>query len=158
MSPYRLSARTQRGAIIAMGAAIIAVGSAGTADAYWSSTGTGTGTTSTGTVSLTAALTASSGIYPGATVPVSVTLKNTSAGGAMTIISLSQSGAATIQTSGKGACNPSVVSFTSGTLPSGSIAPNQTAVATGSVTMTAAAADGCQGATFSIPLIASGTV
>jgi hypothetical protein len=139
-----------------MGVAIVLVAGAGTADAYWSGHGGGTGSGTSGTIALTASVTTVSGLYPGATVPVTVTLKNTSTVGNLSITALSQSGATAIQTAGKGSCSPSVVSFTVGTLPSGTIAPNQTAAATGSVTMTTAAADGCQGTTFSIPLIATG--
>lgn len=152
----RLSATTQRAATVAMGAAIIAVALTGTAKAYWSRGGTGTGTGSTGTISLTATVTAVSGLYPGATVPVNVTLKNTSPSGNLAVTALSQSGTATIQTAGKGSCSASVVTFTVGTLPSGTLAPNQTGTATGTVTMTTAAADGCQGTTFAIALIATG--
>ncbi|HEX3898949.1 MAG TPA: hypothetical protein VHW74_07235 [Mycobacteriales bacterium] len=147
---------SRRGPLAAMGAAIIAVACTGTAKAYWSGHGTGAGTGATGTISLNASVTVVSGLYPGATVPVSVTLKNTSAAGNLTITALSQSGATTIQTAGKGSCNPSVVTFAVGALPSGALAPNQTGTATGSVTMTTAAADGCQGTTFAIPLIANG--
>jgi hypothetical protein len=156
MSPYRLSATIQRGLLAAMGATIIAVACAGTADAFWASTGHGSGTSTTSTISLSANVTTISGLYPGATIPVSVTLKNTSTSGALTISALSQAGATTIQTAGKGSCNAAVVSFSPATLPSGTLAPNQTGIATGSVTMTTAAADGCQGTTFSIPLIANG--
>jgi hypothetical protein len=156
MSANRMSARAQRGAIVALGAAIVAVGCTGAAQAYWSAPGAGTGTAASGTVSLTATVTPVSGLYPGSSIPVSVTLKNTSAAGGLSVTGLSQAGSTTIQTAGKGTCTPSVVSFTAGTLPTGSIAPNQTTAAPGTVTMTAAAADGCQGATFAIPLIANG--
>jgi hypothetical protein len=142
--------------ILAMGVAILAVACAGTADAYWSGHGSGNGSGATGTIALTASVTTVSGLYPGATVPVTVTLKNTSTAGNLSITALSQSGSTTIQTAGKGSCDPSVVSFTVGVLPVGTLSPNQTAAATGSVTMSTAAADGCQGTTFSIPLIATG--
>jgi hypothetical protein len=139
-----------------MGAAIIAVGCAGTADAYWKGVGTGSSTVSTGTVSLTATVSPVAGLYPGGSVPVTVTVKNTSTAASMKLSSLAQTGAATIHTAGKASCDPSVVSFSAGTLPTAAIAPNATASAPGSVNMTTAAADGCQGATFAIPLIANG--
>jgi hypothetical protein len=87
-----------------------------------------------------------------------VTLKNTSGAGSLTVTSLSQSGAATIQSPGKGSCNASVVTFVLGALPTGMLAPNQTATANGTVTMSTGAADGCQDTMFAIPLIATGTV
>ncbi|HEX3707386.1 MAG TPA: hypothetical protein VHV76_12225 [Mycobacteriales bacterium] len=156
MSPDRLTVTMQRGVIVALGAAIVAVACAGTADAYWSSTGHGSATAATGTTTLTASITPVSGLYPGAVVPVSVALKNTSSAAGLTVTSLTQSGSTTIQTAGKGSCSPTVVSFVAGMLPSGTISANQTVTASGSVTMTTAAADGCQGATFAIPLIANG--
>jgi hypothetical protein len=146
----------QRGATVALGAAIIAVACTGTARAYWSGHGGGIGASATGTIALTVSTTPVAGLYPGSSIAVTVTLKNTSAAGNLAVTSLSQSGTATIQTAGKGTCNPAVVSFAVGTLPVGSLAPNQTATASGTVSMTSAAADGCQGATFAIPLIATG--
>lgn len=154
MSVRLLSSRTARGAIVAMGAALAAVACTGTADAYWSGAGSGSGSAATATMSLSAGVTSITGLYPGATVPVTVTLTNTSTQGSLTITALTQAGTATIQTPGNGACTPTVVTFASGTLPSG-IAPNQSASATGSVTMTTAAANGCQGAVFAIPLTAT---
>jgi hypothetical protein len=154
MSPYRMSTM-QRSAIVALGAALVMVASAGTADAYWKSTGSGTGTASTSTVTISATVTGVTGLYPGSSVPVTVTLKNTSATAGATILTLTQSGSTTIQTAGKGSCTASVVSFTLGTLPSGRLSPGQSGNATGTVSMTTAAADGCQGTTFAVPLTAT---
>ena len=156
MTPNRYAAHLQRGAVVVLGAAIIAVAGAGTAAAYWKGAGTGSATTATGTTSLTATVTPVSGLYPGASVPVTVTVKNTSAAASLKVTSLSQAGATTVQTAGKGTCNATVVSFTAGTLPTTVMAPNQTLAVPGTVSMTAAAADGCQGTTFAIPLIANG--
>jgi hypothetical protein len=155
MPPYRMSTTMQRGVIVALGAALITAASAGTAEAYWKSTGSGSGTAGTSTVTISATVTGVSGLYPGASVPVTVALKNTSATAGATIVSLVQSGSATIQTAGKGSCAASVVSFTLGTLPSGRLSPGQSGNATGTASMTTAAADGCQGTTFAIPLTAT---
>lgn len=155
MALDRPSRAIHRGLIVAMGTAIAAVMWFGTADAYWSSHGQGTASAGTSTVTITATVTTITGLYPGTSVPVTVVLKNTSATAGATFTSLVQSGTATVQSAGKGSCTPSVVSFTLGTLPSGRIAPGQSGNATGTVSMTTAAADGCQGTTFAIPLTAT---
>jgi hypothetical protein len=139
----------------AAGALIVGIGT-GSAYAYFTSSGHGSGTASTGTVALTTTVTAGSGLYPGGSIGVTVTLNNTSSGAALTITSLTQNGTATVQTTGKGTCDPSVVAFTTGTLPGSPISAGQHANVSGTVSMTTAAADGCQGTTFSIPLQATG--
>ncbi len=128
----------------------------GAAYAYFTSSGSGSGTASTGSVTLTTNVTAGSGLYPGGSVSVTVKLNNASASAALTISSLSQNGSATIQTVGKGTCTPSVVTFTAGSLPGSPIGAGSFANVSGTVSMTSAALDGCQGTTFSIPLIATG--
>lgn len=130
--------------------------SGGAAFVYFTSSGSGSGTTNAGTVTLTTNVTAGSGLYPGGSVGVTVQLNNTSASAALTISSLSQNGSATIQTAGKGTCTSTVVTFTPGTLPATPIAAGSSANVPGTVSMTPAALDGCQGTTFSIPLIATG--
>lgn len=134
----------------------IAIG--GTTHAYWTSPtpGSGAGATGTTTVAISATTSGVSGLYPGASVPVAVTVKNNSTTAGVKITSLVQSGATVIQTPGKGTCNAGVVSFTAGTLPSGTLAAGQSTTAPGTVQMTAAAADGCQGTTFAITLLAGG--
>ena len=129
---------------------------AGAAYAYFTSSGNGTGVASAGTVTLTATVTAGSGLYPGGSTGVTVKVSNTSASAALTITSLIQNGSATIQTAGKGTCTPSVVTFAAGSLPGSPIGAGSFANVPGTVTMTTAALDGCQGTTFSIPLIATG--
>ena len=129
---------------------------AGTAYAYFTSSGQGSGAATTGTVTLTTNVTAGSGLYPGGSVGVTVRLNNTSASAALTITSLVQNGSATIQTAGKGTCTPSVVSFAAGSLPGSPIGVGSFANVSGTVSMTTAALDGCQGTTFSISVVATG--
>lgn len=150
--------RSLRHAIpVAGGALALALGvGAGPAFAYFASHGSGAGAGKAGTVSLSATVTAGSGLYPGATAPVTVVVKNTSASTALTLESLAQNGTTAIQTAGKGTCDPSVVTFTAGALPTGSVSAGSSVSVTGTVTMATAAADGCQGTTFSIPLQATG--
>ncbi len=148
----RRRARLLIGAVAAL---TIGLG-AGAAYAYFTSSGNGSGAASTGTVTLTATVTAGSGLYPGGSVGVTVKLNNTSASAALTITSLIQNGSATVQTAGKGTCTPGVVTFTVGSLPGSPIGAGSFANVPGTVAMTTAALDGCQGTTFSIPLIATG--
>lgn len=154
--PMRLGRWLRKPLILASIGALVVGLCVGTAYAYFTSSGQGSGATSTGTVTLTTNVTAGSGLYPGGSVGVTVKLNNTSAAAALTITSLTQSGTATIQTAGKGTCTPSVVTFTAGSLPGSPISSGSFANVPGTVSMTTAALDGCQGTTFSIPLIATG--
>ena len=137
------------------GVAVLAVLLAsGTSYAFLSTTGTGSGAASTGTVTLTASTVAGAGLYPGGSAAVSVTVTNTSASARLVVISIAGSG--TSVTGGKGTCDPSVVSFTVGSLPGTSIAPGASASYSGTVAMTAAAGDGCQSGSFTVPLHVTG--
>jgi hypothetical protein len=149
----------RRRALLLVAAATLALCTAigaGAAYGYFTSSGSGSGSASTGTVTLTTNVMAGSGLYPGGSVSVIVKLNNTSASAALTISSLSQNGSATVQTAGKGTCTPSVVTFTAGSLPGNPVGAGSFANVSGTVSMTSAALDGCQGTTFSIPLIATG--
>src|SRR5436190_2340483 len=140
-----------RAGVIAIAALCTGIVVTGTAYAYWTTTGTGSGSSeSTSTVTLSLTLTAGSGLYPGATSNVSAQVNNTSTSGALTITSLVQNGNTTVQTVGKGTCTATVVTFTAGTLPPTSVAAGSNASVPGTVTMSTAALDGCQGTTFSI--------
>ncbi|HVW81276.1 MAG TPA: hypothetical protein VHB69_10105 [Mycobacteriales bacterium] len=154
MSRSRLSPQAKRTSAVALGLALIAVAGTGTATAYWSGRAAGTGHSSTGTVAIAVTTSPVAGLYPGGSVAVSVTLKNSTAG-SLTVTALTQSGTATIQSAGKGTCNPAVVTFAPGTLPSGPLSAGQSGTATGTVSMTTAAADGCQGTAFVVPLTAT---
>ena len=128
--------------------------SAGGALAYWSTAGQGTGNATTGTLTLSAAAGDVSGLYPGASVPASVTVTNDSSAAAVVVQSVS-GGTATVTTAGKGTCDASVVTFVATTsLPSSPVAAGATFTVNGNAKMAATAADGCQGAIFSIPVTA----
>lgn len=124
--------------------------------AYFTSQGWGTGGGQVGTVSLSTTATAGTGLYPGDKAPVTVVIKNTSAATALTLKSLIQNGATTVQTVGSATCDATVVTFAAGTLPTDPISAGASVNVPGTVTMGTAAATGCQGATFSIPLQATG--
>lgn len=145
-------------AVVVTATLAILVAGTGSAYAYWRTTGLGSGANTTGTVSLTVSVSAGSGLSPGGSVPVSVTVNHTSVSGTFTVQSLLQNGTAAVATVGKGpSCLPSVVTFTAGSLPS-PIAHGASGVVSGTVSMSTAAADDCQGATFSIPLQVNGKV
>ena len=141
--------------VIAIGTILLVLMAGGAAYAYFTGSGSGTGRATVGTVSISVTLNAGSGLFPGGSTGVTVAVTNTSTSQSLTVTSLVQSGGAIIQTAGKGACDPTVVTFTSTSLPSSPITHGGSANATGTVSMTAAAADGCQGSTFSLPLKAT---
>jgi len=147
--------KKRAGAIV--GATVVGLAGAGVAFAYWTSTGQGTGSAATGTVTLSASVTGVSGLYPGASVPASVVLTNDNTSNTAMKIQSVTAGTTSVS-GGKGSCDPSVVTFTpTTTLPTTtSTAPGADFTVDGNVTMTMAAADGCQGASFSIPLTATG--
>lgn len=136
--------------LAATGALILA--SAGSAWARFTTSGSGSGQATTGTVSMSLSLTAGSNLFPGSSVSVTVKVTNTSATRSLTLQSLT-GGTTTISTAGQGTCDPSVVTFAAGTLP-GAITAGSFANVSGTVSMSAGALTGCQGATFSIPLTA----
>lgn len=145
---------TARMAIVTVGASVGVCVASGAAVAYWSAPGVGAGSAVTGSVALTATAVTSAGLYPDASVPVTVSVKNNSATASLKITSL-QAGA-TQQTAGNLSCNASSVSFVAGTLPTTPLTPGGSVDVPGTVTMSLAALNECQGATFSIPLTAQG--
>ncbi len=153
MSIHRLPrARWHRLPVVAAGAVAATLMATGTAVAYWTSTGTGTGSATAGTISLSVANQSVTGLYPGGSVTVSFDVTNTSASGALDVTGVSQDSVNT-ETTG---CTAANVAFTpTAPLPTG-IAAGGTGTVTGTVTMSAAAENACQGATFSIGLTVTG--
>lgn len=102
-------------------------------------------------------VTAGTGLYPGAAVAVTVTVHNTSPHAGMKVTSL-QGGTASVQTQGKGpGCTAAgVVTFGAGTLPGTTIPAGGSQNISGTVSMSATAADACQGAIFNIPVSVAG--
>ena len=138
--------------VVATGASLLL--GTGTSYSYWKAPGTGTGSATTGTMTVTATTTAVSGLYPGANLAVIVTVTNTSAAGLL--VSSIVPGTVAKSGSPKGTCDPTVVTFTARTLPTTKLAAGKTGSYDGTMSMNTLAADGCQGATFTLPLTING--
>jgi hypothetical protein len=134
---------------------IFAIG--GTAWAYFTSSGLGSGQGSTGTMS-TVTLNATAGspstpLYPGGTADVSLELNNPNAY-AVTLRSVTGNGTVTPD-AGHTGCTTTGVTFTPQTGLTTTIPANANGDRidlTGAVTMGTSSSNGCQGATFSIPV------
>jgi hypothetical protein len=134
---------------------ILALG--GAAYAYFTSHGSGSGHGSTGTMStITLSATAgspSTSLYPGGTGDVSLAVNNPNAY-AVTLVSVSGNGAITPD-SGHSACTTTGVTFSnqsglSTTIPGSTT--NYQVHLSGAVSMSTSSSNGCQGATFTIPV------
>jgi hypothetical protein len=134
---------------------VLALG--GVAWAYFTSSGTGSGHGSTGTMSTVAlsatAGTASTPLYPGGTGDVSLEVNNPNSY-AVTLVSVSGDGTITPD-AGHSACTTTGVTFSyqsglSTTIPASTT--NFPVHLSGAVSMSTSSSNGCQGATFSIPV------
>ena len=133
---------------------ILAVG--GAAWAYFTSHGSGSGHGSTGTMS-TVTLNATAGtpstpLYPGGSGDVSLEVNNPNAY-AVTLVSVTGSG--TITPIADPSCTTTGVTFTNQTGLSTTIPPSTSGYQIplpGAVSMNSSSSNGCQGATFSIPV------
>jgi hypothetical protein len=140
---------------LTIAAALVCLG-AGTAYAYFTSSGSGTGSASTGTMQ-TVTITATAGtpatpLLPDGTGDVVLQVDNPN-DFAVTLVSVTGSGSITVDSEHSG-CDPSVVTFTNQTGLSIGVPANTTGYQVdlpGAAAMSSAAADACQGATFSIP-------
>jgi hypothetical protein len=143
---------SRRATVIAgVGAAALA---GGVAFAAWTSTGSGTGSvTSTTSVNSTISPDGSGNpLYPGGSTSFTVKIDNpNSYAVSVTSISAGSSGA----TGSTGSCAAGSVTSDAASNPSGTIAAGGSADYTLTAHMNGNAADGCQGATFSLPLTAT---
>lgn len=129
----------------------------GVAYAYFTSSGSGTGSASTGTMQ-TVTVAASTGspttpLIPEGSGDVALQVTNPN-GFAVTLVSVTGSGGITVD-GGHSGCDPSVVTFTDQTGLTISIPADSTdwqVYLPGAASMSSAAANACQGATFSIPV------
>jgi hypothetical protein len=148
--------------VVGIGTAAVLTGLTGTALAVWTSSGTGSGTAKAGSATALSTVTASAAttglLYPSGTGDVKITFDNPNPY-PVTITSVAPAAAAV--TASAGTCTTTGVSFTaqSGTwlVPKKSGTDGQTTVTfTGAVSMSNASDDGCQGATFTIPVTFTG--
>ena len=126
----------------------------GIAYAAWSQTGAGSGTAATGTIApLGAVASLGSSLYPGGSASLTVTVTNPNPR-PVTVTSIVLTGAVTASagctTSGLSVTLPGAVSVT---VPAGGSAP---VTLTNAVSMSTSSTSDCQGATFTVPLSATG--
>jgi predicted phage tail protein len=146
----------RRIAVSALAAALVGMG-AGAAYAYFTSSGSGTGAATAGTLQ-TVTISATAGspttpLLPGGTGDVVLQVSNPNAF-AVTLVSVTGSGTITVDGAHSG-CNASAVTFTDQTSLSVSIPASSTNYQVdlpAAASMSAGAANACQGATFSIPV------
>jgi len=141
-----------RRAVTAAGIGLLAVTVGGAALALWTSSGTGTGSGTTASLTLTGETTTSGLLAPGATSVVHLTLTNPNPG-EITIVALT-GGTARIAESGSGSCDPAAVTFVPRADLTVPVPAGGSVVVDGVVSMSTEAADGCQGATFTVPVTA----
>jgi predicted phage tail protein len=141
---------------LVIAAVLVSLG-AGVAYAYFTSTGSGAGSAGDGTLQ-TVTIDATAGspstpLLPGGTGDVALQVSNPN-GFAVTLVAVTGSGTITVDSEHSG-CDPSVVTFTDQTGLSTSIPGDSTGYQVyldGAASMSTAAANACQGATFSIPV------
>lgn len=164
LRPRPLSPRTRlasRAAVVGIAVATGVIGTTGVGYAYWRTTGTGTGTATTGTASITVPTAVTvSGLYPGASKPVTLTVKNTSASAPVTLQdALATKTELILAASASGsACDANSVTFTKTALPASAIPAAGTGDVLGNVTMDSPAGNQCQGATFTVSVSITGKV
>ena len=137
--------------------------------AAWVSNGTGTATSKAGSSqalsTVDASASTSATLYPGVNGDVTVRISNPNPFAIrVTSVSLNGSNSDIAADAGHASCSPTGVSFTDQTgltidVPAKSGGTNGTATATltGAASMSNSSADGCQGATFTIPVSRSGS-
>lgn len=150
-------ARHRRAVAALAAVGILAIG--GTAWAYFSSSGSGSGSGSTGSIS-TVTLDATAGtpstpLYPGGTGDVSLEVNNPNAY-VVTLVGVALKPGGTIMAdAGHSGCTTTGVTFTTQTGLSTTIPQSASGYRidlSGAVSMSAMSSNGCQGATFSIPV------
>jgi hypothetical protein len=132
--------------------------SGGVAEAFWSSAGSGSGSAPTGTLqpvtvaALVGGDTPSSTLFPGGSADVILRVNNPNAY-ALTLVSVSGNGTITPDGSHP-SCTTTGVSFTNQTGLSSTIAASGTTLVhlSTAASMAGTSSNGCQGATFSIPV------
>lgn len=142
-------------------AVLAAIASAGAAYAYFTSSGHGSGTTSVGSMSTVAlqatAGTANSKLYPGGSGDLSFEVDNPN-NYAVTLVSVTGDGSISADSNHSSCTTAQVVTFTNQTGLTANIPANATNYQidlAGVVSMTTAAVNSCQGATFSVPVTIS---
>lgn len=145
--------RTSKAAAVVIGGLSIAVMTGGSAYAYWTTSGSGTAAAAAGTVSALEVNDPSvSGLFPTGSVSGGFSVTNPNA--FAVVLTEAARGAVTVDAAHAAAgCNAESVTFTTGTLLTTPLAAGDgQATVPFTATMSNAAVDACQGATFSLPL------
>jgi hypothetical protein len=155
---------------VATGSAVVLAG--GVAYAVWTATGSGSGAAKSATaqaITVTAVTPGTGDLYPGGTGAVAFTLTNANAYNTsftkLTAASVTSSDNTGACAAGNVSITPAIATAISGggyTLPSADAAnaggtPSATYTIPGLLTMSASAADGCQGRTFTVSLTLTGS-
>ncbi|MDQ1689097.1 MAG: hypothetical protein QOK42_2072 [Frankiaceae bacterium] len=152
---------------VALGAINVAVLASGTAYAFWATTGSGSGVAKAGTASPLTTVTATAAVtgllYPnGPAGDLTVTFRNPNTF-PVKITNLSGNGTVTAA-GGTGTCTTTGVAVTAQSglalivpAKSGGTDGSLTSTLTGAVSMDNTSQDGCQNATFTVPVTFSGT-
>jgi hypothetical protein len=145
--------------VISAAIAVLVVGVVGLVYAAWVTSGTGSGyAKSTSAQNLTTSVVVPSAtLYPGANGDVAVTINNPNPY-PVQVTAISNGTGAITGTGGTGTCTTTGVTFTNQTGLTIAVAANSstTSTLTGAAHMSNASDDGCQSATFTIPVALTG--
>ncbi len=137
--------------VLVVGGTVAALTTVGVAFAAWTSTGTGAGTATAGTAkNLTVTAGAPTGLFPTGTVTMPVTVTNNNA----YKVGLDTIDFVDAATSAPG-CSASTVTSASGSYQNVVIAPGASVTKDLTVSMSNAAEDACQGASFTLRYLAT---
>jgi hypothetical protein len=155
--------------LISVGVLVVALSMAGLVYAAWLASGSGSGYAKAGSAQALATLDASASttatLYPGVTGDVTLRVSNPNPYPVrVTGVSLNGTNSSIAADAGHVSCSPTGMSFTNQTgqtidVPAkvGATNGSVTATLTGAAAMATTSADGCQGATFTIPVNLTGT-
>jgi hypothetical protein len=157
------TAQLGRGAVIGCAAAASVVLAAGTAYAYLTTTGSGTGSASTANgltaFHTTATVAPGAKLYPDSSAPLALNVDNSGNTYTLTVTSVAlDTGRPITVTGGSGCTNPAITVSASGWVGV-TVAPGATSgalIIANAVSMGVGADNGCQGATFTIPVTLTG--
>jgi hypothetical protein len=158
MARSRVARFARRGTVLTTVLAVVFA--AGIALAAWTATGSGSGyakaTSAQVLTTVDVSATTAATLYPGATGDVKLEIDNPNPY-PVRVTDVSKSGSVTVD-GGHAGCNVASVDFTdqSGLTLDVAAGASDAFTLTGSVAMTAAANDSCQGATFTIPVTLTG--
>lgn len=159
----RIAGRT---AVLMLALGSGAIATTGVGYAYWQTTGSGSNSSTSGSISITipTAPAAVTGLYPGATKAITITVRNPATSNSAVKLTGATAGTTSITAPGSVStgtdCSAGSVSIdpASVTPQSATVAPGDTGTISANVKMDLNAGNKCQGATFSVPFTATAKV